>query len=132
MPSNHAGFEGIVTINGTDYHIEKWQATETTNFNPVTTTADYDAASGKAYLRRLGGVTELAGNFVFPYDSAINPVPALRSGLIVVNLILTMTTGHVITCPLATIDSYEVDQGGIDGVFKWTVNWHNQSIFTIT
>jgi hypothetical protein len=132
-PVNHIGGEGKVTVNGTDMNIDKWSATESISDNKVTTTGDYDPATGRLYDRHLGGATSLAGSFEMPYDSANDPWPgSIRAGSIVTNLILTKSTGHVITCPLAFITSVAIDQGGTDGVFKYTISFSNQSTFTIT
>jgi hypothetical protein len=134
MPvANHAGYEGKVTVNGVDMNIDKWSATESVNDNDVTTTSDYDAPSGRAYTRHFGGKTSLEFSFDAPYDSNNDPWPgSIRAGSIVTNLVLTKTTGHVITCPLAFIKSVALDQGGMDGIFKYTIAGSNQSTFTIT
>jgi hypothetical protein len=130
---NHTGGEGKVTINGTDMNIDKWSATESITDNKVTTTADYDPVSGRTYDRHLGGATSLSGSFETFYDSSNDIWPGVvRAGSIVTNLVLTKSTGHVVTCPQAFITSVAPDQGGIEGVFKYTVSFTNQSTFTIT
>jgi hypothetical protein len=130
---NHIGGEGKVTVNGVDMGIDKWSATESITDNKVTTTGDYDAVSGRIYDRHLGGATSLSGSWESPYDSNNDPWPgSIRAGSVVTNLVLTKSTGHVITCPLAFITSVAVDQGGVEGVFRYTFSFTNQSTFSIT
>lgn len=122
-----------MTVNGTDMNIDKWSVTETVQDNDVATTADYVAVENRAYARHFAGKTSLEGSFEMPYDSANDPWPGLfRAGTIVTNLILTKTTGHVITLPLAFIGTATLDQGGMDGIFKYTIPFKNQGPYTIT
>jgi hypothetical protein len=130
---NHAGFEGKATINGTDPNIDKWSMTESVQDNDVTTTGDYVSGENRAYTRHFAGKCSLEGTIEFPYDSNNDPWPgSIRAGTILTNVILTKTTGHVITMPQAFTKSVALDQGGMDGVFKYTLSISNQGPYTIT
>lgn len=124
----HTGGEGTVTMDGVDYGVTGWDATETVETAEVTSTKDYypdDGPRGKTYKRSWAAKWSLSGSFKFNFDSSVNPFPAVEAGSFVA-LVLTMAyQGQNITCAKALVTSTPIANGGMNGVFEITINWES-------
>lgn len=127
----HAGAEGIVTIDGTDYNVTKWSATEDVTEVDITTTANWDATDQFAYKDRQGVKRSLEGTIDFFWDKLNQPFPTLRAGKIVA-LVLTLPNSKNITMARAMVKNIPIDSGGMEGIFTLSgMSFGNKGKYTV-
>lgn len=132
-PINHSGYEGTLVIAGEDINVQNWTASEETGSSDATTTADYDPTDQRCYSRTQPGVTKMSISADWLYDSTMDLYPsALRSGIFVLNVVLTKSSGHVLTIPEALITKIDLKQGGIGGIVSYSLSMEAQGKFTVT
>lgn len=135
-PDVHAGGEGTFVAAGVDWNVSKWNGKLTKTIVDITTTGDYDSATGLTYARKKATMAAFSwtaeafrdGNNDFLTTIATST--ALSGDIS--NVVLTSFTGHVVTMPKAIAESIDIDSGGVAGVTKLTVSGSNQGKFTIT
>jgi hypothetical protein len=125
-----AGFIGVVTTTptsgtappATDWHISEWDATFTTEWAETTNTGGFDVATGRCWESSIPTTCKGNGSFTFFLDLNNPPWGHIEDGKTLL-FDFTSQVGQHITGILG-IDSFNVKQGGVKGVFSVTVNFH--------
>lgn len=131
-PILHSGGEGTGVLDGSDLNVTQWSGGPEATLVEITTTGDYDTTDKITYERRKATKAVYKAKLDAWIDTANFQLAGVKAGDEILNVVLTMVSGHTVSMAKAIIESMPVDTGGTAGVSSFSVNIFSQGKFTIS